>query len=495
MTLLESIAPFVSDVGQTISAQDLILIRNNVALVDQLTYRITPTFDSSAGIDTGTAGFGNTSNSPYGTRFRIWKGAFRFQTGATTLTIAGYARRSTTGGSNEVIKIYVNGVFSVNVTPAAATYTQTIALSGFTDGQVVSVELFIDGSTYGNDGYFVTYAVYISPITYSVTSYPGVPTFTSTFSAAKLNQLVAAYTWVYNRIAVIPNVPGLRQMYAMGPFNLAMNRNATFGAPMYFGSVLRGYTQDSLNVFVHLINETTPGVCYKVLLNGALVYTSSTFGPGTWLDQAVISLTSIAVGVRAEVSVFAKVITESDPNVTPWKFTRWNIAADSQPDYASAVTYPYAALTSPPVGDVTITDATLNTFLNNLASAVDAAKTRIDANTVIFARSYAMRQWYASRDDHLNQASMRKRARPRQLRLGDRLFVKGKDLKINFGPVSVPSDEEGQKYDDYTWANDITVVDPDKTDETVVYLDSMAGLFPGTVYQIFGPVVYAEERL
>lgn len=490
MSLLQNIAPFVSDVGSPISAADLTAMRDNVALIDQLTYRITPSFDSSAGIDTGTPGYGKTDGDHYGNTWRVWRGAFRFRSGMTDLTVTGYAQRSTKPSSNETLKIYVNnsGTASATITPAAATFTTTIALSGYTNGQVVPVEIKLEGTIHSADSKMVIYSVYGTPITYTVTSYPGVPSFSGTYSAALLNQLVSATAWLYNRIAAVPIVPGLAQNYALGPYFVST-------WPLYYGAVQRSYTSDVLYIRMTVVNPKSPGLRYLVYLNNVLVSTGPTWGVGTHEVFLTLSLSSVSVGSRAEVIIYADLTTQS---AEPLLNTRWSIlAVRAQADIIGGLSYPYAVLNAVPVGDASITATTLNSFLNNLATTLTAAKARIDAAPHVFSRGYAMRYYYAPRAGQIDNGAISHRARPRFIRLADRLFAAGRDVKLMYGPVSVPVDVAYFKYDDHTFAHTETIIDADKDETTIVYLDSLAGLFPGSAYQIgaAGDLRYCEEIL
>lgn len=493
MTLLTDIAPFVNDVGQVISAQDLIALRDNVATIDSLTYRRMPCFDSSGPNFDNTPGFYADSGNPFG-YWRVWKGAVRWQTGVTTLNVNGFTKRST--GGSETLTIYANGVSQAVITTsvAGAAFSSTTTFTGYTDGQIISIEIRITGSSWGSDGKYVIYGIYADPISYTVTSWPGTPTFAGTYSAALLNQLVSATNWLYNRMAAVPMVAGLAQMYQLGPFNLAGNITAN-GSPIYYGGILRGYTEDTLTISFVLINATTPGVRYKVFLNGTLAATGPTRGPGAWSDPAVISLTGVTVGTRAEVSIFTEVVTENSDRAQ-WKFNYWMIQlVRAQPNFGAGLNYPYASLTAPPVGDVSISTATLNTFLNSLSTALANAKSRIDANTVIWARSYAMHERFSRGDSNTSPEDEQHRARPRLIRLSDRLIVSGKNVKLGYGPITVPTGDKGLQFEKYTHAHEETVIDTDVQETKIVYLDSYEGLFPGTAYFGVGQVDYMAEIL
>ena len=490
MSMLEQIGEFVDDRGQLLSATDLAALRSNVALVDSLTYRRTPAFDSSSAFFDGTPGFYYGSNDGQ-QRWRVWKGAVRWQTGVTTLNVNGRATRST--GGSEVLTVYANGVSLGSITPTGGAFSFTPGFTGYADGEIVTIEIRITGSSWGEDGEYVIYGIYVTPITYSP-SWPGVPTFAGVYSADKLNQLVEATNWLYGRMAAVPMVANLAIMHQLGPYRLNGNITA-FGSPMFYGSVLRGYTEDSVTISVYLVNARTPGTRYKILLNGSLVETGPTWGVGVWDTAVVVDLSGVSVGSRAELSIFAEVVTENAAG-SPEAFNYWSFAViRSQPDYDSGVTYPYATLDATSAGDSTVSTTTLNSFLNSLSTALSNAKSRIDANSVIFGRSYAMRWPYSPRDRTANVELEQHRARPRLVRLSDRLIISGKDVKLGFGAISVPVKDGDAQYGGYVHQFEEGVIDGNVDETTIVYLESIKGLFPGTAYLGVGTVKYMAEIL
>lgn len=493
MTLLEPIPLFVDDVGMVLSNADLVALRNNVAMVDSLSYRRMPCFDSSSANFTNTPSFYHGSGDDW-SRWRVWKGAVRWQTGVTSLNVNGYAKRAT--GGSETLTIYANGVSQAVITPSAtgATFSSVTGFTGYTDGQIVTIEIRITGGSQNGSGRYIIHGIFASPIDYTGFAWPSAPTFAGTYSATLLNQLVSACNWLYNRMAAVPMVAGLAQMHQLGPFNLAGNITAS-GAPLYYGAILRGYTEDTLTISFYLVNQSCPGTRYLVYLNGALMATGPTHGPGSFSDVAVIPLTSISVGSKAEVSIFAQVTAEHADR-SQWKFNYWSIAlVRSQPDYGSGSNYPFASLVAAPSGESTITTATLNTFLNSLSTALNNAKSRIDTNSVIWARSYAMRQWYGAGDLASNAEDEQHRARPRLVRLSDRLLLRGKSVKVGYGAITVPMTDKGLGFNQYTHANEETAIDSETEATKVVYLDSYKGLFPGSAYYLTGACTYAAELL
>src|SRR4029077_6007130 len=111
--------------------------------------------------------------------FPIWYGNLRFKTGMTTLAVQGTSANT----GSMTFKLYVNGTLRITVSPTA-TWNGTWTMSGFADGEVMEIRVDADFSSGGapsNAKYVVT-TVYGTPLTYGV-SWPGVPTFTTAWTA------------------------------------------------------------------------------------------------------------------------------------------------------------------------------------------------------------------------------------------------------------------------------------------------------------------------
>jgi hypothetical protein len=484
MPALNALPRFTDDVGQVISATDLALIRDNIALIDALSFRQMPAFDSSGDV-TGLNGPGHYHATDWfwGTTETIWWGAFRFRTGYTTLTLTG----ATTGSPLGTVTVYLNGISRLAWAPTAGAISQTITISslGFADGDVVTIEIILSG-THTTTGAYVFYDIYAGPVTYG-TSYPGVPSFSGQYTATKLNQLVDAAAWCYNRMALTPIVPGLAHVGAQGPY-------APAGlTELYRGAVLRSYSQDSLRILGDVISVSTVSYKLHVYIGGSLIYSSATQGIGYYLADLDISLSTVTVGTRADLSIWIEII-DPGPNTTiPWRKLRYSLYS-----MRSAGAYPYASTLTALAGYTDITATTLNTALNAYASAVTAVKARIDTDTHIWARARAMRKWYEPVvSSRRTEAGLAHRYVPRfHQRLGDIVIVRGKALKIGWGPVTAPIETEGDLgFDKWVMTHEATATEADTTATQTVYLDGMKGLYPGAAYFVIGGADYAEENL
>jgi hypothetical protein len=463
---------FTDNTGQLVSHEDLQVLRQNVGYAELLSYRMMPGFPSSGGLETFTPGY-----YPANADITIWFGAVRFRSGMTTLAIQGTAAN---WGSMS-FKVYVNGTLRITVSPASS-WSGTWTMSGFTDGQVLDVQVVADYSSggAGPTTKFVVTAVYATPIVPG-TTWPGVPTFTTAWTAAKLNQLVAASEWVYNRATAAPIRPDLACLYNLSSFK-GDNR------PIYFGSVGRWFSNSEFAFSGQVFNGGSPGLYLEIRFNGTLVYTSANMAIGTTNVFFTLSLAGYAIGEQIEVGVWMNnTIAGAQAD---WTFSRLTMnAVRSQVDTSAT----YSSITATPLEDITTSPATMAAYLNDLSAVVLAAYNRMVAAPEVFNRTWGLRRFFSkyNKFSDINQ----KRGRPRFIRTGHRLIVRGKGVSIGYGPISVPLDERGQGWEDYKFLHNQSVIDGDKEQTQVVYLDTLPGLTYGTPYYILGDVTWAEESI
>lgn len=482
MPIVDLPPAFVNGVGQPLSATYLNALRTAAIQLDAWSYRIMPSFDSSAGLDTKTPGY-----YPAAPPFRIWRGYFRWRTGMTTLTIIG---RTASAPAGATVKTYVNdaGVASDTIaSPLPSTFTRTISISsGYTDGQVVAVEIKAEGSGVTTTMEIVIHDIYAGPIAFG-TAWPGTPTFAGTYDSGKLNQLINACQWLYDRMNVTPMVPQRAQVYALGPFG---NRAYEQHYPLYYGGIQRSYSDSKVRVIGYFTNVTSTSIRWKIYLGGSLAFTSATVGPGTYTIYDSVALTN-TVGTRTEIAIFAEVIDPgpNNPPTAPWRQSRWSILVVQEEPSTS---YPYA---TPPAAftQAAISATTLNSRLNSIATMLSDTKARIDADTHVWGRARAVRRWYGLTE--ATNGNYDKRAPIVFIRRGDRVIVSGKGVNIGYGAFQVPSDPS-KNADDYTFSQNSQAIAADKVETQTVWLDSLPGLEYGVAYYVTGEGSrYAEELL
>lgn len=477
---------FYAGSDQILSATDLNRIRENVRLIDGWTYRTTPAFDSSAGVDTGTPGYTRTEDL-----VRIWWGGIRMVAGCTTLTVEGYGAKT----GSEVVAVYVGGddttgsgtklgTITLPAVAGAFSGSWSIAGLGWNDGDVKQIELRIEGAHTNTASYQVT-DCYLSPV--AKAGWVAAPAFASVADAtdaAALTALGTAIDWVYARMRLVPLPARLGLYYNLGPFKLGDPQHVN--RPMYYGSVGRYHSSAELRVRLWVNSLTTAGWNLAIQLNGATAYTSPTYGVGNQLVDVRLPLTSYTLGSRVRVAILASCTDQGTTN--PLRFTRWSNGIMHA--VAPSSGWPYASLSTAFVGPSAPTNAgALRAALASLASIVNAAKARIDARPEQWARSRAVRRYY-TRNAASEELLMQRARMSFVQRSGSELFVAGKNVEIAYGPVTTHPDEQANGWEKYQYERHEGV---DATSGTTVYLDNLDGLDYGMAYAILGDPVYAAE--
>lgn len=489
MPIWESLPVFYAASGQIESATDLNLIRNAARLVDGWTYRNEPCFDSSSGVDTNTPGYVGLDNP-----VRIWWGSPRFVAGCTTLTVEGYGAKS----SAESLKVYVGGTDVTGSgtlagtitlpTGSPAAFSGAFAISGYSDGAVVQVEVRAEGAHLSTAAWEID-DVYFSPITKA--GWVAAPSFATVADAtdpAKLNGLCFSLQWVYERIRLVPIVPRLALFYNLGPFKDPSGGDPQHtNRPIWYGSVPRYYSNAQLRIAGVIQSLTTTGWNFTVYLNGSLAYTSPTYGIGSTYPDVRLSLSSYTLGSRVRVHILASALSGGTAN--PLRFTRWTLGICHA--YADSSGWPYASLPAAFTGPSAVTNAdTLRSRLATLATIVNNAKARIDARPEQWGRSRAMRRYYTR--NTFSEDLLIARARPHfPQRTGSELFVKGKDVKVGYGPIATKVDAAANGWEQYTYQVEESVSDAENG--ATVAMDGLKGLDVGAAYAILGDPIYAAE--
>jgi hypothetical protein len=490
MAAFETLPTFYDSAGQFLSKTDLNLLRTNVGLIDRWTYRSEAAFDSSTGVDTNTPLYYQA-----GTPMRIWWGAARYVAGCTTLTVEGFGKQS----SAENIKVYVNGTdvsgsgtLAITITlptGTAAAFSGSWTVSGLTDGQIVPIEVRVEGAHTTTASYEIT-DIYFSSI--SKSGWPGVPTFTtSSVNAANLNQLCTATQWVYDRMRLVPMTPRLGLFYNLGPFfDPSRGDPQHTDRPMYYGSIGRYYSNQILRIAMTVQSITTPGWLYKIYLNDTLVETSATYGIGQQPFYRPFSLSSYALGSRVRIKITAS--STNGGTADPLRRTRWTFPiVRGEPDGSG---WGYASLPAAFVGPATSTTtwSTVVSNLNSLATIVSNAKSRIDGRPELWARSRAMRRYYNRDDSHDIQQARARPYFPR--RTGSELYVKGAGVELNWGVITPGTlDAEDNGWEKYSFGAKQSI--SDSATGQLIYLDDLKGLDMGSAYTAFGDPLYLAEYI
>ncbi len=482
MATLDLPAVYVQDVGVPIGAADLAMLRDIAVTLDGLTYRWMNVTNSS-----GPQFNGDAADWHSGGDYRQSWWGLRFTTGMTSLVIKGMCATQ--------IDIYLDGV--LNTTQAtSASYTKTITLTGYTDGDIILIEILTNGnplptpgSTAAYTGKYVIWEMYGTPVVTS-SSWPGVPTFAGTYSAALMNQLRDAAQYIWDRVAAIPILPNLAHIYSPTTHKQETHK-------VFHGGVGRYTSSDvfAINGAIFCKNLVEH---YEIYIGGAIAYTSADYTFGD--SAAFVHFLSLShtLGTRVEVE-FRDVVTSS-PNNPPENQSLYIIDI-----MANGATYASAAPPTVPTAASSVSQATRDTYLNAISTMLSNAKARLDARPEQWNRAQACRRVYANDDTQAARNYRRHCAIFK--RQGDTLIVRGKAVKIGWGIFSVddPGEEDGVPkpvdYKKFKFANEVSIgVDANKVETNVVPLDSLQGLEKDMFYYVWadpsaGSYEYAAEYL
>lgn len=470
---------FVDSVEQAVSATALNTVLRNVGVIDAESFRGQSTFDSSAGLDTGTPNYYPAANA------KIWEGWLLIRNGMTTLTAEG---RAANAGSTQ-LRMYVNGVQRATATPATP-WSMSVPISnlGVSDGQTIAIEIIAVGAVPAN-ATFVTTGVYATPVPFSRT-WTAAPGFTTAYPAAGgLTALGSSIDYCFARMSAVPFAARRLPRWGLGPFKSAAGdpqSEAVHGAyPLHYGGITRNYSQDELRL-IGLATSSVPQLRLNLYVNGTLRDQSEIMTPGTMTWHLETPLAAYAVGERLGYAVFGEVVSAGAP--ASWQ-SRTRISIDTS---RTEGVYPYAVLPAP-LSQGAISPEALRDWLNSLSTAVNAVKARIDAAPAIWNRAYAVRNWYSV--DGNSRGNLDKRAPARILMQGRRLVVRGKNVSLAFGPLTYPTGDFGKVADEWTHSVSQQLIAGDQVETKEIWLDGIPNLLPGTQYALTGEVQYAAEYL
>lgn len=466
---------FDDNVGQLVSQADLEILRHNASLAEQATWRVSEPFANSGGVE--TAYTLQYYESETGDTDIAWDGYLMVKAGMTTLTVE--ARTAGVGSSK--FSLWIENVKKQEWTPGTSSWSITQSLAGYSVSQVIRITIKVENNGLSKGGTIFIQDIYGSPLSFTDV-WPGVPTFTDQYSAAKLVQLSNATSWVLNRSGIVGRPPMLSMRYGLGSCAGPDRR------PVYSCTVGRYYANQDLRFGFQVADNTLPNLHAEVWINGVLAWDSGTIPQGKTSFDQWISLSSVPLGTRAEIEVWSN--QQATIPRTSWHFSQWSIwTLTASPHSPSLYTTPATA----PAADTLITAASLTTWLNSLSSIVSAAKARIDGQPNFYNRVRAQRRWF-SKYDKAAELDI-KRNPPRFWRAGDALVVNGKGVSLAYGGISVPTNDRGVAWYDYTWDKTQQIIESEKLGTQVLWLDTVQGVDRGSSYYLAGEVHYAEESL
>lgn len=250
------------------------------------------------------------------------------------------------------------------------------------------------------------------------------------------------------------------------------------------------YSQQDLRFTYQVADVALPNLHTEVWVNGSKLYDSGAHPQGTTSYDVWIDLATVTNGTVAEVEVWSNQVDSIAR--TAWHFSQYTIfTLTAQPNDSSI----YATPATTPTPDVLLSDSALNTYLNNLAAVVSAAKARIDAQPNFYGRVRAQRKYISRPKVDAPDDFAAKRNPIRFWRGGDALVVNGRNVSMAYGGIEIPLNDRGAAYWDYKFVKSNQIIDGDKVGQQVVWLDTVPGVYRGTAYYLTGEVRWAEESL
>lgn len=467
----------VDNVRMKIAGPEVEQLRRIAILLDQLSYRPMPAFDSWGGFDLAMPGA-----TPSGD-YRVWWGGGLYRTGMTSLVITGKA----SGYGSAFLNVYLNNALNTTIT-LGSTFTKTIDIStGYSDGDVIEVEIITSGNTV-KTGQIRISSVYTTPITLA-DSWPGVPTFGTSFLAAKYNQLLDACDWLFRRINAVPVPLQVSQMYA--PMSYKVGEWVR-----YWGFITKHHTQDILRI-VGTQFTLNPSERLRVYFDGALAHNHTTYASGaTNAIYLPLDLSSYSVGAQIEVKIVNQILTSNfdtypvDTDPRKRIHSRLNLLAVRTEAGGSG--YPVASPPAASSAGESVAQGSLTSRLNAIASMLSAIKSRIDANPALWNRAYAMRKRYGGDAKEVSKAIP---TYPHAgIRFGGRLIFRGQGATLNHGATELEVNDGIPSYDKIKYAHTKTLTEGDKTQTVQVALDDIPGLTQGASFRITGnTIIYAAQ--
>lgn len=463
--------PPTLNTGQPLSYADIMLWRENALTLDSMSLTGRRAWTDQVYELTSN----NFNPSP------LCKASFMFRTGLTTLTIVAYG----TTGLSDTINVFLNGVSATTAATTGADQTITVTLTGrgYTDRQIIEVELTVSRT---GDTPAPTYAVrdmYVSPASGIVGSSPGAPTF-GAISAANLTQLGAHQQWLYDRMNAVAMPLFQGQLYAFLHFWPSTKM-------MWRGSIARGNGANQLRCTVGYLNTNTASERLALSISTGGAYTEVATTPTITAGQVGahtfdVDLSGYTNEQRLHVRL-DQIVTTAFAGSRGAVGTMWSLR--DMETTATAWTFTTPAAYSLPRESLTF--SALQARLNSIASLMTTVASRISGSTDVWNRIRCFRR---SPGVDSYQASFHKLhwlARGR--RKTDGLYLRGKGITIGWGAITLePELQSGAT----VWKPQFEeqVIGGDAYVDKYVGFDTLPGLVPGMLYYVYGEdLIYAAE--
>lgn len=473
--------------GVELSATDLNDIANNLILLDAASRRKPPVhyIHRTQGLSYFNGEFGEIVEGNW-----IWRGGFQYRVGLTGARFLVFFNPDLTRmvSSNKYQVFFDDAVvYEVDVTTMSGLQLIEIDITGlgYTDNQIITVRHQVSvvnaPPNEGIVGQIYVFDAYTYPL--SAVNVGSNPTLTNfgDLTATRLNDLSNKIDYLMNRMAITPMLPT--------PAFIMWTLNGFGPWKQHWLSVkihtLPNATHVKLNVYWFFY---TSGSTVKITMNGV----TKSYGPYNagqyWPIGGSIEIPLSDFGVS--------------PNTDYLMVISQEVTYDGLGSRGDRLVLTSIELTNPSEPTI-ITPAqnqmleslswpNLQTRLNSYITAANNINSTLTTYAVLWDRAQMFRARMAMdefQDDYWATEMVH-----RMVRTGDVLWVKGKDVTINWGPSSsepLKGDEEDLEI---KWEHSESITSGN-LEQKVVYLDQFEGLTPGTEYYITGKVHFAAEYL
>lgn len=409
--------------------------------------------------------------------------AFRFRTGLTTLTIIAFG----SNGNADAIRVYLNGVLAgtYSCTNADQTITLTLTGRGYGDGDVIEVYCDVTRTANTDPGTYAVRDMYVSPASAIMTwSWPGVPTF-GAITSANLQQLANACQWLFDRMQAVPM-----------PVPTGTLWRTLHGWPstklFWRGTIARGNGANRLFCTIAWTNINTASERMRLMIdpNGAgygEVATTPTITAGqSGVHDFNVDLSGYTDEALLRVKL-EQVVNTAFAGSRGALATRWNMRWVETSQSAWSYTTP-AALSQ---ARESITFATLQARLNAIGTALTTIYGRLTGSADVWNRIRPFRRHPTIDVYQREYFKLQYVARGR--RFTDALWVKGKNVTLHWGAMSVKQEAHDAPFQWETEHKE-QVCGGESYEDKYLYFDSFPGLVPGAFYYLTGDdVTYAAE--
>lgn len=456
------------------------VIRNDLLALDEVTRQGRALFGG---------GFGEPQENVTANPYREVWGSFRALPGLTTLTVV---IRNSGVTSNDVLRVYLNGVLATTWSLANGEQVLTATLGSYATNSVVEVLFEVynagkptSGASWGN---FEVQDAYVGPVTVA-DAWPGTPTFTNAYSSASLLQLSRAVDWLVRRAGRRTEPLFQSIIRWKGPYTGQTTVRWHSGAeitPACNSLVATG----SVRVEVAGATEQV-----RLQVSGATV---ATYNVPSARGEYVYVLThplSGTTGTRLPVVVdMVRTVSPGDIGGAE-PVSRWSLFRVAMEGSAGV----YSPVSIPTITARQLTSwATWKAALNACATAAATIKSRIDANPDLWSRQRLFRRRFAF-DDYQDRVYEPGQIALTLARRGEALLARGKGNRLTWGPGefdnnSANLNEVGLYASKNYQEQGICQGDSPRTE--LVYLDTQNGLYPTQAYNVRGEqLIYAGEIL